>query len=176
MANLEECVLLLGLELVGSENFKTARSFLVGKAFLRALKKLEHILNHNRLQVDLLLVVEVLSLELDLRGGRKGQSLSHVKRVVGSGITLDMSTLISASEGCDERLFGAHDSKIHTSWFFFLMSEILVLPLLLWCSLLGGLNFFDAVSLGGAGLFLFCVRHFAVRSGGFVGEKRERPF
>jgi len=50
------------------------------------------------------------------------------------------------------------------------MSEILVHPLL-WWSLLGGLNFFDGVSLGGAGLFLFCVRHFATRSRGFVGGR-----
>jgi len=85
--------------------------------------------------------------------------------------------MISISEGCDERLFGAHDSEIHTSWLFFFMSEILVLPLP-WCSLRGGLDFFDGVSLGGASLFLFCVRHIAARSRGFVGRggERGRPF
>jgi len=55
------------------------------------------------------------------------------------------------------------------------MSEILVLPFPL-CRLFCGLNFFDDVSLGGAGLFLFCVRHFAARRRGFVGGKRGRPF
>jgi len=58
--------LFLGLELVGTENFKTACSFLIRKAFLRAVKKFEHILNHDSLQINLLLVVEVLGFELDL--------------------------------------------------------------------------------------------------------------
>jgi len=69
--NLEERILLLRFELVWTENVKTAGSFLVGKTFLRAFKKFEHILNHDGLQVNLLLVVEVLSLELNLRGGKR---------------------------------------------------------------------------------------------------------
>ena len=38
------------------------------------------------------------------------------------------------------------------------MFEILVLSLP-WLSLFSGLDFFGDVSLGGASLFLFCVRH-----------------
>ena len=82
-ANLEECVLLLRLELVGTKNLKTAHSFLVGKTLFRALEKFEHILNHDGLQINLLLVVEVLGLELNLRGGLI-QSHKNVFLVRGS--------------------------------------------------------------------------------------------
>lgn len=98
MTDLEECVLFLRLELVGTENAKTALGFLISKTSLRAVEKFKHILDHNCLQINLLLVVEVLSLELDLRG-EKGSLLSHAKSVGGLKFTLDISTLASASGG-----------------------------------------------------------------------------
>jgi hypothetical protein len=64
--NLEECVLFLRLELVGTEDAKTTGSLLVGKTPFRAVEELKHVLNHDGLQVDFFLVVEVLSLEFDL--------------------------------------------------------------------------------------------------------------
>ncbi len=66
MTYLEEGVLLLALEPVGTEKLETAGSLVVGKTVLVALKQLEDIVDNDGLKVDLLLVVEVLSLELDL--------------------------------------------------------------------------------------------------------------
>ena len=66
MTNLEEGVLLLALELVGTEKLQTTGGLLVSETVLVALKQLEDIVDNDRLEVDLLLVVEVLGLELDL--------------------------------------------------------------------------------------------------------------
>jgi hypothetical protein len=64
--DLEECVLFLRLELVGTEDAKTTGSLFVRKTFFRAVKKFKHVLNHDGLQVDFFLIIEVLSLEFDL--------------------------------------------------------------------------------------------------------------
>jgi hypothetical protein len=66
MTNLQERVLLLGLQLVGTENAETAGGLLAGKTILRRLEEREDVVDDNGLQVDLLLVVQVLSLKLDL--------------------------------------------------------------------------------------------------------------
>ena len=65
--HLEEGVLLLALELVGTEELETACSLLVGKTVLVALEQLEDIVDDDSLEVDLLLVVKVFGLELDLK-------------------------------------------------------------------------------------------------------------
>jgi hypothetical protein len=64
--HLEEGVLLLALQLVGAKELKTTGSLVRGKTVLVALEELEHVLDDDGLKVDLLLIVEVLSLELDL--------------------------------------------------------------------------------------------------------------
>ena len=68
---LEEGVLLLVLELVGTENLEAAGSLLAGKTLVVALEELEDVLDGNGLDVDLLLVVQVLSLELNLKRRRQ---------------------------------------------------------------------------------------------------------
>ena len=64
--HLKEGVLLLILELVGTEKLQTASGLLVSETVLVALKQLEDIVDNDRLEVNLLLIVEVLGLELDL--------------------------------------------------------------------------------------------------------------
>ena len=66
MTYLEEGVLLLALELVGAEKFETTGGLVVGETVLIALEELEDVIDDDGLEVDLLLVVEVLSLELNL--------------------------------------------------------------------------------------------------------------
>ena len=63
---LEEGVLLLALELVGTEKLQTTGGLLVSETVLVALKQLEDIVDNDRLEINLLLIVEVLGLELDL--------------------------------------------------------------------------------------------------------------
>ena len=69
-AYLQERILLLALELVGAEQLQTASGFLCSETLLRALEKLEDIVYDNGLQIDLLLVVQVLGRELNLRKTR----------------------------------------------------------------------------------------------------------
>ena len=64
--HLEEGVLLLALELVGAEKFETTGGLVVGETVLIALEELEDVIDDDGLEIDLLLVVEVLSLELNL--------------------------------------------------------------------------------------------------------------
>lgn len=71
MTHLQERILLLGFELVRTEETKTALSLVGGETLLRALEQSEDILNDDGLEVDLLLVVEVFGLELDLCVGKK---------------------------------------------------------------------------------------------------------
>jgi hypothetical protein len=59
---LEEGILLLRLELVGPEEFKTALCLLRRETVLVALEELEDILHDDRLEVNLFLVVEILGL------------------------------------------------------------------------------------------------------------------
>ena len=68
---LEEGVLLLVLELVGTENLEAAGSLLAGKTLVVALEGLEDFLGSDGLDVNLPLVVQVLSLELDLQRRRQ---------------------------------------------------------------------------------------------------------
>ena len=63
---MEEDVLLLLLELVGTEDVDTAGGLGIGKTVLVALEELEDLLHDNVLNVDLVLVVEIGSGELDL--------------------------------------------------------------------------------------------------------------
>ena len=58
--------MLLGLELVGTKEFETTLGLFLGKTFLGTLEEGEDVVEHDRLEVDLVLVVEVLGLELDL--------------------------------------------------------------------------------------------------------------
>ena len=64
--HLQEGVLFLALELVGTEKLQTTGGLLVSETVLVALKQLKDIVDNDRLEVDLLLIVEVLGLELDL--------------------------------------------------------------------------------------------------------------
>ena len=68
---LEEGVLLLALETVRTENLETAGRFLARETLVVALEELEDVLDGDGLDVDLLLVVQVLSLELNLEGRRQ---------------------------------------------------------------------------------------------------------
>jgi len=85
MTNLQEGVLFLGLELVGTENFKTTCSFLIRETLLRALEKFKHVVNHKGFQVNLLLVVKVFGLELNLRRAKRS-IFPHVRHVGGLGL------------------------------------------------------------------------------------------
>jgi hypothetical protein len=85
--NLEESVLLLALELVRAKETKTALNLSGVETTLRALKQSEDVLENDGLKVDLLLIVEVLCLEFDLKFvvsrcsgnmNRKKTHLSHV--------------------------------------------------------------------------------------------------
>lgn len=69
-AYLQERILLLTLEFVGAEQFQTTSGFLPSETLLRALEKLEDVINDDGLQVDLLLIVQVLGRELNLRKTR----------------------------------------------------------------------------------------------------------
>lgn len=72
MVYLKERVLLLGLELVGTEKTETAGGLLISKTVLRALEELEDVLDDDSLEVDLLLVVKILRLELNLSEKDRG--------------------------------------------------------------------------------------------------------
>ena len=65
-AYLKERVLLLALELVGAEKFETAVGFVISKTGLVALKELEDVVDDDRLEVDLVLVVKIFRAKLDL--------------------------------------------------------------------------------------------------------------
>lgn len=65
--NLQERVLLLNFKLVGSEKLKTTSGLLWAKTVVVTLEQPEDVLDNDSLQIDLLLVVEVLSLELNLK-------------------------------------------------------------------------------------------------------------
>ena len=64
---LEKSVLLLLFELVGTKEAETTVGFLRVETFFGTLKEGEDVLDDDGLEVDLLLVVEVLGLELNLR-------------------------------------------------------------------------------------------------------------
>ena len=82
--HLKERVLLLLLKLVGTENLITTFSLFIGETFLGTLEELEDIINDDCLEVNLFLVIKVLSTELDL---------AHVD------ISICMYAITSASEG-----------------------------------------------------------------------------
>ena len=65
-AHLEEGVLLFTLELVGAKEVETTLGFFRVETLFRALEKFEHIVDNDGLKIDLLLVVEVFSRELNL--------------------------------------------------------------------------------------------------------------
>lgn len=93
-AYLEECVLLLDLELVGAEQLETALSLLYGETVLVALEQLEDVVDDDGLEVDLFLIVQVLRLELDL-----WESQGRVFEMQESIRTVPMSTSASAAGG-----------------------------------------------------------------------------
>lgn len=74
---LQEDVFLLLLELVGTENADTSTGLFIGETFVVTLEQLEDLLHDNVLDIDLILVVQVGSGELDLRYQQK----LFVKRV-----------------------------------------------------------------------------------------------
>lgn len=65
-ADLEERVLLLGLELVGPKELETAGGLCRVETLVGALKQLEDVVDNDGLQVDFFFVVQILCLELDL--------------------------------------------------------------------------------------------------------------
>jgi hypothetical protein len=72
-AYLEERILLLSLELVGTEDTQTARSLVFAQTSIVALEELEDIIDNDGLEVDLLLVVQILSLEFNLNREWSGE-------------------------------------------------------------------------------------------------------
>ena len=64
---LQECILLLIFELVGTEKFEAAFSLFTLETFGVALEELEDVLDDDRLQIDLFLVIQIFGLELDLK-------------------------------------------------------------------------------------------------------------
>ena len=84
ITNLEKSILLLLLKLVWTENLITTFSLFIGETFLGTLEELEDIINDDCLEVNLFLVVKVLSTELDL---------AHVD------IGICMYAIMSAPEG-----------------------------------------------------------------------------
>lgn len=59
--------MLLGLEPVGTKEFETTLGLSLGQTLLSALEKGEDIVDDYGFEVNLVLVVEILSLELDLK-------------------------------------------------------------------------------------------------------------
>jgi len=76
--NLEERVLLLMLELVGTEELETTDGLGLGKPLFGALEELEDVLEDDSLEVDLFLIVQVFGLQLDLK--REGVSVAIFRR------------------------------------------------------------------------------------------------
>lgn len=58
--HLEESILLLGLELVGTEETETTCGLFTIKTLVVTLEELEHVFNDDSLKIDLFLVVEIL--------------------------------------------------------------------------------------------------------------------
>ena len=65
-AYLEECILLLRLELVGTKDLEATGNLLIGETAVVALKQLEDIVDDDGLKVNLFLIVQVLGAKLDL--------------------------------------------------------------------------------------------------------------
>lgn len=61
-AYLEKSILLLGLQLVGTEEAETTCSLFDIKTLVVTLEELEHVVNDDSFKVDLFLVVEILCL------------------------------------------------------------------------------------------------------------------
>lgn len=61
-AYLEKSVLLLGLQLVGTEETETTCSLFDIKTLVVTLEELEHVVNDDSFKVDLFFVVEILCL------------------------------------------------------------------------------------------------------------------
>lgn len=61
-AYLEKSILLLGLQLVGTEETETTCSLFDIKTLVVTLEELEHVVNDDSFKVDLFLVVEILCL------------------------------------------------------------------------------------------------------------------
>ena len=67
MADLQERVLLLGFQPVGAKQLETALRLGCVEAFVGALEERKDVIEHDGLEVDFVLVVEILGLELNLR-------------------------------------------------------------------------------------------------------------
>lgn len=61
-AYLEKSILLLGLQLVGTEETETTCSLFDIKTLVVTLEELEHVVNDDSFKVDLFFVVEILCL------------------------------------------------------------------------------------------------------------------
>ena len=59
-AYLEKSILLLGLQLVGTEETETTCSLFDIKTLVVTLEELEHVVNDDSFKVDLFLVIEIL--------------------------------------------------------------------------------------------------------------------
>lgn len=69
--NLKEGILFLLLKFVRTENVETTLGLLIGETVVGALEKLENIIDDDGFEVNFLLIIQVLSLELDLNLGEK---------------------------------------------------------------------------------------------------------
>lgn len=58
--------MLFGFQLVGPEKFQAALGFLLSESIGVTLKEGKHIVDDDGLEIDLLLIVQVLSLEFNL--------------------------------------------------------------------------------------------------------------
>ena len=63
--------MLLRLELVGPEDLEATLGLFIVETLRGALKELEHVLDNDCLEVDLVLVVQILRLQLDLQAAGK---------------------------------------------------------------------------------------------------------
>jgi len=104
---LEDDVLLLLFELVGTEDTDTVGSLGVGETVLVTLEELEDLLHNNVLDVDLVLVVQIGSGELDLKvsferlaAGPGAVIKVSARMMMRTMLTVFMSTLACWSPSC----------------------------------------------------------------------------
>ena len=105
-ARLQEGVLFLGLEFVGAEDFETVGGLWGIEALVVALEKLEDVVDDDRLEIDLFLVVEILCLEFDLgRSGEMARRVNGMKAYRGH-VDIGIWGVLSCEGGCGTK--GAH--------------------------------------------------------------------
>lgn len=98
----------------------------MGETVVVALEELEDIVDDDGLKVDLFLVVQVFSLQLNLEAG-----LASAEDWRSECLTVDMSTLASVRGRQQVRDGGAQSDRRRTGGCLLLMAKVLVLSLLL---------------------------------------------